>query len=1022
MSKINVRGALLSTMSALAATTALIGAAPAHAQQSADQASADAADAEGEENNEDTIVVVGSRIRRDNFNSPSPVQIITRDDAVRAGLTTTTEILQSNAATGGAAQINNAYGGYVVNGGGVNTFGLRGFGATSTLVLLNGRRLTPAGTRGAVGAADLNTIPSALVERIDILKDGASSIYGSDAVAGVVNIITNQDLEEFVFESQLNLPEQSGGEQTRLSLSGGHRFGNLSLIGSLEYYEREAQTYGDREWSSCPGDGLRDPSLEDRDPLTGELKCFTVNTGFHHSAGSTINTIGTATRAGFGGPGAAATGNFNRWRPNSAVGDGTPGGPPNRLDGFEGVNGGGLGFANRDTFRPDMLDQYFITPTRTENLFLSGVYDLGGAHELYGEVLYSHRESQTNGFAQLTIDYPNNALLPSELRTGPAQNVNSVFPNPPPDLPMPAAYQTQVRAFTGRGIVNSWQDVDYFRIVAGMRGDLARFDGWEYDANVYYGRNDALSTVENILTDRIFQSLVISPAPMGTPANLVRRGADGNPYVCTITLTNPAYGCIPAPVLNTQTVAGQYPGDWYNWIRENLEETNVFKETSASLVVSGPLFALPGGRAQGVFGVEYRTSSINDTPDFNNIHNNVYGFSSAQITRGEDSVREAFTELEFPFVSNAPFARTLTLNVSGRYTDYDSYGSDSTYKVGLNWEPIEYLVFRATQGTSFRAPALFEQFLGPTTGFLTSANDPCSEYGTLDPSDQVYINCDAEIGDPTFQQLNGITVFSGGGAATNLFAERSENSTIGFTWRPLRDVDRFGELSLAADRFSVNLRDSVTRIGGANILGLCYFSPNPATEPACNLVTRDAGNRLTVNNNYTNIANQLAEGWDIGARYEHSLAGGELRATLNLTNYTTQTFQLLPVIDPTDTNGTIGSPETLADLAVNYERGPWTFRYGVTWIDAMDDYGALEEDPATSPFIFATPDYYLHDLSVQYSTDAWQLTAGVRNMFDEAPPPVSSADPLINGLGSVPIYSGFDYTGRQFFVNLSTRF
>jgi iron complex outermembrane recepter protein len=516
---------------------------------------------------------------------------------------------------------------------------------------------------------------------------------------------------------------------------------------------------------------------------------------------------------------------------------------------------------------------------------------------------------------------------------------------------------------------------------------------------------------------------VISPAPMGAPANLVRTGADGNPYVCTITLTNPAYGCIPAPVLNTQTVAGQYPGDWYNWIRADLDETNLFEETSFSFQVDGPLFTLPAGAVQAVFGAEYRTSSIDDTPEVNNINNNVYGFSSAQITRGEDNVSEVFAEVEVPLLRGAPLAHALTVNASGRFTDYESYGSDSTYKLSVNWEPIEYLVFRATQGTSFRAPALFEQFLGATTGFLSSANDPCDQYGTLDPSDQVYINCDAQIGNPAFQQLNGITVFSGGGAATELFAETSENSTIGFTWRPLRDPDGLGDLSLAADRFSIELNDSVTRLGGQNILQLCYGSPNPATEPTCNLVTRDASNRLTVNDNYTNISNQSAQGWDVGVRYLHTLLGGDATATFNLTNYTLQEFQLVPVIDPADTNGRIGSPETLVDLVLDYERGPWTLRYGVTWVAEMSDYAALEEDPSTSPFILATSDYYLHDTSVQYRADAgWQLTMGVRNLFDQSPPRVSSVDPLINGLGSVPIYSGFDYTGRQFFVNMSTRF
>ena len=141
------------------------------------------------------VVVSGSRIKRDNYSTSAPVQIIRNEDSVLAGFSSTTEVLQGTAVTGGQGQINNAYGGYVTEGGpGANTLGLRGFGPTRSLILLNGRRMAPSGTRGSVGAADLNTLPSSIIDRIEVLKDGASSIYGSDAVAGVVNIITKNNL------------------------------------------------------------------------------------------------------------------------------------------------------------------------------------------------------------------------------------------------------------------------------------------------------------------------------------------------------------------------------------------------------------------------------------------------------------------------------------------------------------------------------------------------------------------------------------------------------------------------------------------------------------------------------------------------------------------------------------------------------------------------------------------------------------------------------------------------------------
>ncbi len=155
----------------------------------------------------------------------------------------------------------------------------------------------------------------------------------------------------------------------------------------------------------------------------------------------------------------------------------------------------------------------------------------------------------------------------------------------------------------------------------------------------------------------------------------------------------------------------------------------------------------------------------------------------------------------------------------------------------------------------------------------------------------------------------------------------------------------------------------------------------------------------------------------------HSLGDGEVTITANLVQFTGQRFQLLEAFGPTDTDGRIGSPEMAGDASLNFQQGPWNLRYGVTWIDDMSDYAAQQEDPETSFFVLDTGEYFLHDASVQYSAEAWRLTVGVRNMFDTEPPQISSADGnLINGIGATPFYSGFDYFGRQYFVNLSTTF
>src|SRR6185295_9111703 len=203
----------------------------------------------------DTITVTGSRLRRDTFNSVSPVQLITREQVTAAGFSSATEALQGTGVTTGGAQINNSFGGFVTDGGpGANTLSLRGLGATRTLVLLNGRRVSPAGSRGSVGSADLNVLPSSIIDHIEILKDGASSIYGSDAVAGVINVITRKNIKGVILEGQYNATEGGGGEEQRYSATAGTTFDRGFIAGSAELYRRSALTWGDRDWMKCQTD------------------------------------------------------------------------------------------------------------------------------------------------------------------------------------------------------------------------------------------------------------------------------------------------------------------------------------------------------------------------------------------------------------------------------------------------------------------------------------------------------------------------------------------------------------------------------------------------------------------------------------------------------------------------------------------------------------------------------------------------------------------------------------------------
>jgi outer membrane receptor protein involved in Fe transport len=961
----------------------------------------------------DTVTVTGSRIARSTYNSVSPVTVVTREEATIAGFNSTAGLLQSNAITGGSDQINNSYGGYVVDGGpGVNTLSLRGLGPTRTLLLLNGRRMAPAGSRGAVGSADLNTLPNIMIDRVEVLKDGASSIYGSDAVAGVVNIVTKTKVDGVSVEFQTNATQDGGGLETRWGALFGTSGDNWRVSGSLEIYDRQEMRVGQRDWASkCPRPlyGRDDATgkygaLDFIDPTTGEPKCWGLDAG-----GVTINTLGTnylLGRPGLGSKGYYGTyyadqypdmglapfDYFNRWRPNPSVTDGD-------LPGFEGVD-----YEGRTTFDPRMKDESLISPATNVIGFLQGSMDLNalGNAEAYFEILASQRKSEQNGFLQHTIDYAVGSPLLGDLSWL------------PPAIAAPADGSTNgqniaARAFVGWGMYNSHQKVQFGRYTAGLRGDLGA--SWDYDGYVSYARSDADYYVENRLTDRIAKSY-----------DVVSDGNGG--FVCR----DASGGCVAAPVLSADVIAGNIPQAYRDYIMQTTHGTTVFDEKTAHFGVSGSLFDIPfGGTVGAAFGVEYRGSEINDTPDINSINNNTYNFTASTPTRGKDAVNEVYAEFEVPLLSGLPGAQELTFNASGRYTDYDSYGSDNTWKLGMLWTPVNWMSLRASRGTSFRAPALFEQFLGASSGFLNANIDPCNGWGNFtDKSSNEYLNCSSLGLPPSFNQTQSVTVYTKGGAETGLYAETSNALTAGLILQP-EFGDSFGELSFAADYFDIEVNNGVALLTGQQILDLCFAQSTAefnAGAGYCGFVQRAANNALTVTTGYINVAKERVRGWEYNLRYARDIGPGELVANAAVTHFLTQAKQDLPTVPMKDRNGNIGSPDFVGQLRLNYKVNNWEAFYGLDWVGAVESYSYYERYDGVDyrpDYLMEIDDYFTHTVSLQYSGDKWSVTGGVRNVADKAPPILSTGSGWV-GFGNAPLYSGYDYWGRTFFVNFTKDF
>lgn len=954
------------------------------------------------------IVVVGSRIRRDEFNTPDNIQVITHKETTQAGFVSTAEVLRSTAVTGGTNQINDSYGGFVVNGGpGVNTISLRGLGTTRTLVLLNGRRVAPAGSRGSVGSADTNVLPDAIVDRIEILNTGASSIYGSDAVAGVVNIVTRNKLKGLTLQGQVAAPEAGAGTSYRLSAVGGYQGDRLHVIGSVEYFDRARLTVGDREFARCPttryGTNGSDFGAADLiDPRTGQPKCFPLENG-----GTTVNTIATrnfnvapnSTAITFApqvlslAPSGTGIVQCNRFRPNSAVTTGS-------LPGFECVGGsyftsagGFLGPVNtsiRDTQSADALRADLISGAKIYTGYGQVDYDTGilGDMNIYVNALYNRRKSVQLGNRQFAIDYPRNSpLIPAAFSAG-----------------APLSSTIGIRAFTDFGLYKNYQTNDFLRINGGATGKLPF--NWNYDLFLGDSRSHSKYSTDLILQDRLTNSL-----------NVVRN-ADGS-FSCANTA---AVGCVPAPVLTADIVGGNYKGSpWYNYIVQPVTGDTKFYEKTANLTVDGALFRLPGGKVRTALGVEYRRSRIDDSPAIDSQNNNLFGFTSSKPTRGKDSVWETFGELEAPILKDQ-LIHALTVNGSARYTHYKSYGGQWTYKVGGLFAPVKPITFRGSYGTSYRAPALFEQFLGSTSGFLQGTNDPCNDLANV-TNPLVRDRCVKEGLPNDFRQNNSLTVIGKGGAEAGLKAETSKALTYGAVFN--MPLGRFGDFSASADYFRVKIANGVSRLSAGQVLSQCYSDPQRSLCDTPFIVrapyTGPGTGALTVVQSYVNISNAGVSGVDFNTRYSVPVGPGKFSIAAAATRFKKRFNQTLATDTVLNVIGLINNPRWTGTLDANYGTSRFNFHYGVEWVGKTDAQAYAQPfgyDP--NKYDLKTPNYYLQNASVSLDTKRFGMTLGVRNLFNTNPPTIS-AD-YTNLIGNAPLASAYDYRGRTFFLTVRAGF
>lgn len=906
----------------------------------------------------DRITVTGSLLRRADYETTSPVFTINTETNAAQGQVNIGEILQKSAIGAAETQINHQFGGFVVDGGtGVQTFSLRGLGANRTLVLLDGQRPGPAGTRGAVGAFDLNVIPTAILQRAEIVKDGSSSIYGSDAVAGVVNLITKKNIERPELTVTARIPQHGGGEVFAASLANGWNFSNGTIVAAAEWYRHNELTRGDRDFLACSEDLAFDENGNRIDRVDNSINAGTSLAGCNNLLHNVIDDYFLGTR-------------YVPTRDGSTIGP-FPGYAPRQNTTY--ANSAQASYQEPLNFA-GWGDAHIINRQERKSVYAAADFGFD-SFNWKAQFLYNNRQTDNFQWRQF---FP--------VVEGPAGGA--------------VDYAMPVLPFHSKSSV----DVDYYYLSNRFDGLLGNTETWGWQVNANLSRSEG-----------VYNTLGIDTRITG---DLTRANSGDTPAA---NYFDPGF-LSGAKVDELVSILGVWD-----------KGKTTYDQATVNAIFSGELFELPAGPLGAAFGLEYRTYKIDDQPGEYSRNSWLWGSSSANVTKGDDKVKEAFVELEVPLLKGITGIESLTANVSGRVFEYDTVeGSDNVWKVGLNWQINSFLRVRGTQGTSYRAPGLYELYLGNQTGFLGQASiDPCIRWEESS-NDQIRANCAAAgiPGNYTAAGNSSATIFTSGGAG-NLKPETSRARSLGVVFTP-----EFANLSVAVDYFDYLVEDQITSLGAADIVGGCYGAANFPNN-FCNLLVRNPANAAAQANmitevyaQYVNINKQRVRGYDLTANWDHDFTFGKFGVETQVTYTLEDVAQLFDSaeasgLSDSDQLGYTGRPELVANIGLNFTRGDWTYNWLTSYVgetsntDITDTF-TYQGRPNSRRDIVADARHY-HTVSVSYRQADWEILAGIANVFDKEPPVMTTG--AATRYGNVPAFATqYDLYGRTPYVRLKYRF
>lgn len=984
-----------------------------------------------------TMTVTGSRIQRQDFEAASPVVTVSSDTFDLSGEVQMETVLNSlpQLVPSFTTTSNNPS-----NGGQANVE-LRGLGLSRTLVLVDGTRVTPSNVSGVV---DLNTIPAALIDSVEILTGGASSTYGSDAVAGVINVRMKRNFTGVQLNLQNNVTAESDGKTMLAEAVMGGNFtddrGNAVL--SVTYDRRDEVFAGARDFGSVAR-GARLQPLGSGFIPGGRIDWGTIPGTNPVQSNTPDQALLNQVFAQYGAAAGSVTG-------------GAPlGFNPDRTLFSLGVVNNPLDVVN---FRGDSNDPAFNSDAYGYNFGPINYLQLPlERRQLAGFAHYDLIPDQAEMYARLTFTTyaSDQELAPTPVTCAGAQlgcqvpltvsnGMGGFVDNPviPADLlalarSRPVAGRDLPLNFTTRttevGPRHQENGYDVMQGLVGFRGDFELGgEQWNWDMYGSWGRSESTLVQDgNISRQRLQNAL-------NNPAFFAGQGcAQFNPFG--------EGGITPACA---RAIA--------------IRATNVleFEQTNLMASLTGALFQLPAGPVDLAVGAEYREEVAAFRPDEFLSSGDVVGFNAAQPVGGRITVQEPFVELVVPVLADVPAFNYLGLEFGYRNSNYNIAGSYDTYKAALQWNPVETVKLRASYNRAIRAPNIQELFL-PTQENFPAYADPCNlnspfrfgqggvPGGTGGQADgpnpaEVAALC-VQQGIPqsaigTFNQLNPqARAFVGGNV--NLAPEQADTYTFGLSWQPQSDQQWLDDLRVSVDYFSYEISDVIGSLTASSILGRCFnqlgtnatFDPNNAS---CLMFGRNPNNFSVQNiiTNAQNLSRRDVDGIDLNLDYGLPLsalgaseAAGKLDFSLLMTKLNSWEQQETSADPFLDRVGTISQvvasafPEYKAVFSTTYAVGDLQFRYNMRYVDAMD---AINSDALLTPSAGAAPSvdsYLYHDLVGRWqANDVLSVSLGITNIGDKQPP-IYTTDQQA-GVQANTDPSTYDVLGRRFFLSVTANF